>query len=168
MDDVLIDHRSRRIPPKHNQDVRSKLEMMLDAGIVTPAVPAWPFTVVIAAQKDGSLKFCVDYHTVHRKMKPDKWSLLLIEEVFDDLAGTNWFTTLDLFSGYWHIKLADNIKEKTIFIYKFSTSQFEVMPFGLMNAPCTYQRMMDSISAAVPFISVYLDDIAVFSNASDE
>lgn len=72
--------------------------MMLDAGIIPPSVAAWAFPVVSATKIDGPMRFCVDYRTLFLKMKPDKWPpLRRIEELFDDLGGSEWYSTLDLF-----------------------------------------------------------------------
>ena len=96
-------------------------------------------------KKDGSSRFCVDFRKLNAVMKSDKWPVPCVEEIFDDLPGSSVFSTLDLFRGYWQIKIDDTCKEKTTFICKFGTYQFEVMPFGLKNSGATFQRMMDNI-----------------------
>ena len=116
---------------------------MLEAGIITPAVSAWCFPVVIASKKDGRPRFCVDYRALNKVMKADRWPLPKIEEMFDDLQGSKLFASLELFTGYCQVRLSEEGKEMTTFVCRFGTFQFEVMPFGLMNAPSTFQRMMD-------------------------
>lgn len=166
VDPTPISHSARRLPPpKHNEVVREELEKMEKAGIITPSVSAWSFPVVIATKKDGKPRFCVDYRLLNKVMKADKWPLPKMEEIFDDLEGNKVFTTLDLFSGYWQVRMAAHCKEKTTFVCRYGTFQFEVMPFGLMNAPSTFQRMMDGIFRGLPFLRVYLDDVVVFSNS---
>ena len=76
-------------------------------------------------------------------MKPDRWPLPRIQEIFEDLAEGKLLTTLGLFSGYWQILLANDCREKTTFVCRYGTYQFIVMPFCLMNAPATFQRMME-------------------------
>ena len=98
-DDTPVYHQPRRLSPKHNEVVRSEIDRMLEAGIITPASSAWSFLVVIATKKDGKPRFCVDYRILNRKIKPDRWPLPRIEEIFDELGGNSLFTTLDLFSG---------------------------------------------------------------------
>lgn len=85
---------------------------------------------------------------------------------FDDLADTHFFTTLDMFSGYWQIMLADGLKEKTARICKQVTHHFEFMPSRLMNAPPTSQRTMYLTFGTVPFLRVYFEDI-IFSQTLD-
>ena len=136
---------------------------MLSAGIITPSTSAWSFPVVIATKKDGKPRFCVDYRTLNQVMKPDRWPLPKIEVIFDDFEGANVFSTLDLFSGYWQVRMAAQCKEVTTFVCRYGTFKFEVMPFGLMNAPSIFQRMMDLIFRNCPFVRAYLDDVVVFS-----
>ena len=127
------------MPPKHQQIVREEIDKMLEAGIIKPASSAWSFPVVIATKKDGQPRFCVDYRQLNRVMKGDRWPIPLIQEIFDELKGSKVFTTLDLFSGYWQILMCDCCAEKTTFVCRYGTYQFQVMPFGLMNAPATFQ-----------------------------
>ena len=163
-----IHHRAHRLAPKHNEFVRKELDNLLDAGIIVPASSAWSFPIVIASKKDGSLRFCVDYRSLNRVMKADRWPLPRIEEIFDDLRGSTVFTTLDLFTGYWQVKMSETCKEMTTFVTRYGTFQFEVMPFGLMNAPSTFQRMMDVVLKGLEFVRVYIDDIVVFSKSMDD
>ena len=78
-------------------------------------------------------------------MKADRWLLAKIEQIFDDLEGSAYFDSLDLFSGYWKIRMAQHCKEMTTFACSYETCKVEFMPFGLMNVPSTFQRMMDTI-----------------------
>ena len=77
-----------------------------------------------------------------------------MEEIFDDLEEANVFSTLDHFTRYWQVRMADQCKEVTTFVCRYGTFKFEVMPFGLMNDPSTFQRMMDLIFRNCPFVRV--------------
>ena len=161
-------HASRRLPPRHNGVVRQELDNMLEAGIITPSVSAWLFPVVIASKKDGKLRFCVDYRALNRRMKADRWPLPKIEEILGDLEKSAVLTTLDLFSGHCQVLMVDKRKQMTAFVCRFATFQFEVMPFGLMNAPSTFQRIMDQIFQGLCFVSVHLSDVVVFSRSIEK
>ena len=167
-DSFPITHSARRLPLRHNDTVREEIDNMLKAGIITRSVSAWSFPIVIVTMKDGKSQFCVDYRALNRKMKADRWPLPKIEEIFDDLEGSTVFTTLDLCSGYWQVQMAESCKEKTTFVCHHRTFQFEVMPFGLMTAPSTFQRMMDELFRGLRFVRVYLDDVVVFSKSLGE
>lgn len=168
-DSSTIHHRAQRMAPKHNAFIRKELDNLLDAGIIVPASSAWAFPVVIATKKDCSSRFCVDYRTLNRVMKSDRWPLPRIDEIFDDLHGCTLFTTLDLFSGYSvEVRMADACKEMTTFVTKYGTYQFEVIPFGLMNAPSTFQRMMDTVLQGLSFVRVFIDEVVVFSRSIED
>lgn len=156
-------HRCRRMPPKHNEIVKKELDLMLEVRIVTPAFSAWSFPVVIATKEDGKPRFRVDYRALNQLMKPDRFTLPKIHKIFDELAGGVYYKTLDFFSGYWLVSLNEQCKKKTTFVCRFCTYQFEVMPFAFMNAPSTFQRMMNSIFGNFSSVKVYLDDLVVFS-----
>jgi hypothetical protein len=166
--DVPMYQRNRRLNPKHNDIIREELDKMLAARIIKPAISAYSSPVVIVAKKDGKPRFCVDYRALNAIMKPDRWPLPNIEEILDDLQGCRYFSTIDLFSGYWQVKVSESCKEKTTFVCKYGTFSFEVMPFGLMNAPATFQRMMDRILSQLPFVQVYIDDVVIFSKTLKE
>lgn len=95
-DDTPIRSQVRRMAPKHNAIVRKEVDELLSAGVITPSSSAWSFPVVIATKKDGRPRFCVNYRQLNRVMKPDRWPLPKIEEIFDDLRGSKVFTTRDL------------------------------------------------------------------------
>ena len=100
-------------------------------------------------------------------MKSDKWPVPCVEKIFDDLRGSSIFTTLDLFQGYWQIKMDETCKEKTTFVCKFGTYQFEVMPFGLKNSGGTFQRMMDNILVNESNVKCYVDDVVIHSDTAE-
>lgn len=135
---------------------------MLDAGIIVPSSSAWAFSVLIVSERDCGPIFCVDYCTVNHITVPDRRSPPKTEAIFDDLDGCHVFTTLDLFSSYWLIQVADTFKEMTTFVTKYGHYQFELMPSGLMKAPAIFQRMMDSTLKDIPFANSYLNDAVVF------
>lgn len=117
--------------------------------------------MVIRTKKDEKLRFFVDYRALNAKMKADCWSILMIEEIFDELGGAEYFSTFDLFTGYWQVLMCECCRKKTTFLTRYGTYEFFVMPFGLMNAPATVQRMMDEVLKRLYFFRVYLDDVAV-------
>ena len=145
-----IFHNPRRMSPRDNAVIRGEIDKMLRAGIIRPANSAWAFPVVIARKKDGSPRFCVDYRLLNLRIKPSRWPIPLIDEIFDELMGCYIFTTLDLFSGYWQIKMEEALKDITTFATRFGNFRFEVMPMGLINSPSTFQKMMDEVLKTSP------------------
>ena len=107
---------------------------------------------------------------IHKHVKTHAYALPRIDDTLNSLAGSKWFTTLDLASGYWQVEICPEDKEKTAFCTHDGHFEFNVMPFGLCNAPATFQRLMDVILAGVQWSSclVYLDDIIIMGRSFEE
>ena len=103
---------------------------MLLAGIITPVESSWKSPVIIAAKKDGFQRFSVEYRNLNSIMPGDRWTLPRVDETLDDMRGSSVFTTIDIFQGYWQIKMDETCKEKAVFICRCGTFQLEVMPFS--------------------------------------
>jgi hypothetical protein len=121
-------------------------------------------------KKNGKRRFCVDYRKLNAVTKRDNYPLPRIDELFDSLGGSKWFSSLDLASGYWQVEVEPEDREKTAFITKHGVYEFRVMPFGLSNAPGTFQRLMDKVfkEEIGKNIVVYLDDINIYSKTFEE
>ena len=117
-------------------------------------------------KKDGSTRFCVDYRCLNANTKKDAFPLPRIDDSLNSLIGQAWFSTLDLASGYWQVRLSENAKPKTAFATHSGLFQFAVMPFGLCNAPATFERLMSQVMCGLHWkrCLVYIDDILVFGN----
>ena len=102
--------------------------------------------------------------------RKDAYPLPRVDDTLDTLGGSKYFTTLDLASGYWQVDVATEDRQKTAFTTPEGLYQFKVMPFGLCNAPATFQRLMDRVLGGLKWSSclVYFDDtIVVGSNFKD-
>ena len=113
-------------------------------------------------KKDGTYRFCVDYRKLNEITK-DSCPLPRIDDSLETLAGMQWFSALDMRSGYWQVELDQDAKEKTAFSAGCGLWQYTVMPFGLCNAPAIFERFMEEVLVGLPLSTalVYLDDILV-------
>ena len=158
-----IRQRSRRIAPAQRAETTKLLEQMLQKKVIQPSTSPWASPIVLVRKKDGTLRFCVDYRKLNAVTRKDAYPLPRIDDALDTLGSSKWFTTLDLISGYWQVEVSDQDKEKTAFSTPEGLFEFNVMPFGLCNAPATFQRLMDAVLAGLQWSSclVYLDDVIV-------
>lgn len=120
------------------------------------------------SKPDGSLRFCVDYRKLNEVTTKHKYPLPRIDDLLDRLNGGEIFSTLDLKAGYWQIPLRAEGKAKTAFTAGTGLYEFQVMPFGLANAPASFQRCMAMALGQLSFALVYLSDIIVFGKCLTE
>ena len=159
----------RRMPLAVRQEVARQLQKMQDTGVIEPSSNPWSSPVVMVRKKDGTLRFCVDYRELNKVTKKDTYPLPHVDDLLDEIGDARYFSTLDLASGYWQIRVAASSREKTAFITPEGLFQFRVMPFGLTNAPAVFQRLMQSVLMGLNpvggkhFVFVYMDDVLVFS-----
>ena len=153
----------RRLPLARREEAEAILSEMRDHRVIEPSASPWSSPVVLVKKKDGSTRFCIDYRRLNDITKKDSYPLPRIDDTIDSLAGAKWFSTLDLKSGYWQVQLSDEAKCKTAFSTGTGLWQFKVMPFGLCNAPATFERLMEQVLAGLPttVALLYLDDILV-------
>lgn len=160
-----IKSRTRRFGPKESLVIENHVEELLKLGKIRYSNSPWRANIVLVPKKDGSTRVCVDYRALNQVTKKDAQSLHFIDDLLDRFAGMTCFTTLDLFSGYWQIGMDPDSAEKTAFGTSKGHFEYTVMPFGLCNAPSTFQRTMETILQSVIYrcAVVYLDDITIYS-----
>ena len=157
----------RRLPLAKREDAKKVIEEMAADGVIEPSSSPWMSPVVLVKKKDGTTRFCVDYRLLNNVTKKDSYPLPRIDDTLDTLEGCELFSTLDLRSGYWQVGLAPEDKEKTAFSIGTGLWQFTVMPFGLCNAPATFERLMENVLRGLSWeiCLVYLDDIIVLGKS---
>ena len=164
----------RRMPFVVRQEVAKQLRGMQRDGVIQPSYSPWSSPVVMVRKRDGSHRFCVDYRGLNAVTKADTFPLPRIDDLLDQLGGARYFSTLDLASGFWQIRMDPNSREKTAFVTPHGLYEFLVMPFGLTNAPAVFQRLMQRVISGLnpdggtAFVAAYLDDILVFSKTLPE
>ena len=135
----------RRMSPQKIKQEEACVEEMLTGGQIEPSDSPWSAPVVPVTKKDGGTRFCVLYRRLNLATVKDAYPLPRIDNTLDMLAGKRWFSTLDLASGCWQVSLSLEVRCKTAFVTHSGLFQFKVMPFGLCNAPATFERLMDRV-----------------------
>ena len=144
---------------------------MLDAGVVRLSNSSWCNTVVLVRKKDGSLRFCIDFRRLNTLTIKDSHPLPCICETLESLAGVAHYSTFDLNSGFWQVPMDEESKQYTAFtLGSMGLYGCKSMPFGLCNAPPTFQRLMQNCLGELnlTYCLIYLDDVIVFSEMPEE
>lgn len=157
--------RYRPVPPSLYSELRGLLQNMLQQEVIRESSSPWAAPIVLVKKKDGSWRFCVDYRKLNALTHKDAYPLPRIEESLTCLTKAAWYSTLDLASGYWQVEMDPRDREKTAFTTPLGLFEFQRMPFGLCNAPATFQRLMQRCLGGQvnESLLIYLDDVIVFS-----
>jgi len=165
-----IKQRPRLLPLSRKEEVQRMIEDMRRTDVIEESSSPWASPIVLVKKKDGSTRFCVDYRKLNDVTRKDCYPLPRIDDTLDALSGNKWFTTLDLKSGYWQVEISPQDREKTAFTAGQGLWQFKVMPFGLCNAPATFERLMETVLRGLSYEAclVYLDDIIIIGRTFEE
>ena len=154
-----------RISPAMKSKLRQELDKMLEEGVIDEKESPWAFPVVLIPKKDKTVRVCMDYRRFNAITVTDTYPLPRMEDCLHAAKATPYMSTLDLKSGYWQVKISEEDKLKTAFTTPHGIFVFNRMPFGLKNAPATFQRIIDKFKRSLPkvLILAYLDDIIICS-----
>ena len=160
----------RRLPLAKKVVAEEEISKMLKEGVIVPSTSPWSSPVCMVTKKDGTIRFCIDYRKLNGLTKKNSYPLPRIDETIDSLGGNEWFCTIDLQSGYWQVGMKGEDKEKTAFSSHIGLYHYNVMPFGLCNAPATFEAMMETLLSDLLWKKclVYLDDVIIFGKTFDE
>ena len=166
--------RFRQIAPPLVEEVREHIQEMLDGGAIRPSQSPWCNAVVLVQKKDGGLRFCIDFCQLNNRTKKDAYPLPQMQETMESMesmVGTCFFSTMDLKSGFWQVKMAKDSQQYNAFtVGSMGVYEFLRMPYRLCNALGTFQRLMQNCLGELnlTYALIYLDDVIVFSRTEEE
>ena len=162
-DNTPIYQRPRRFPEPVADAIEIQCHELQSLDIIKPSKSPWSSPVVPVRKKDGSIRLCIDYRKLNKVTIPDRFPMPNITDSIFGLHGIKFMTSLDLVKGYYQIPLDPNSEELTAFSTSRGHWQFKRLPFGLCNAPATFQRQMLEILRDFPrcHVVVYIDDILI-------
>ena len=165
-----IKQKPRRLGPEKEAEVERQVRQLESDGLIEPASGAWSSPVVLVRKSDHSWRFCVDYRRLNDVTIKDAYPLPRIDDSLDALSGSQYFSTLDLVSGYWQVELDEEARDKSAFVTRNGLWKWRVLPFGLTSAPSTFERLMEKVLRGLHWrtLMIYLDDVVVFSSTISE
>jgi hypothetical protein len=164
----VVNTRSRPYSPEEFSKLVEEVRKMLQQRIIRSSTSRFSSGIVMVRKKDNTIRFCIDYRKLNSITIPDAYPLPRIDEIIDRLYGAKFFSKMDLRSGFWQIKMNEDDIEKTAFTSPLGLYEFVVMPFGLKNAPASFQRAMDTVLGSSKCCAAYIDDILVWGNTKEE
>ncbi len=157
-----------RVSPNKFQHLKAEVQYMLDNDIARPSFSSWASPCLLVNKSDGTYRFCTDYRKINKVTKPDSFPLPRMEDCVDRVGSAKFVSKFDLLKGYWQVPLTQRAQEISAFITSEGLFSYNVMSFGLRNAPATFQRLMNRVVFGLEGVAVYLDDVVVFSDSWDQ
>jgi hypothetical protein len=159
------------VSPVVQREIDKQLQQMLEQDVIEKSNSPWSSPILLVKKKDGTYRFCVDFRKLNAVTAKDSYPIPYVSHTLDKLRDSKYLTTLDIKSAYWQIKMADESKQFTAFtVPNRGLYQFKRLPFGLHNAPATFQRCIDLVIGhdLEPIVFVYLDDVIVVTKTFED
>ncbi|GKA54020.1 putative reverse transcriptase domain-containing protein [Tanacetum coccineum] len=159
-----------RLAPSEMQELSGQLQELQDKGFIRPSYSPWGAPVLFVKKKDGSLRMCIDYRELNKLTVKNRYPLSRIDDLFDQLQGSRYFSKIDLRSGYHQLRVHEDDIPKTAFRTRYGHFEFTVMPFGLTNAPAVFMDLMNRVCKPYldKFVIVFIDDILIYSKTKED
>ena len=168
-DDVKpIKQHPYRLNPQKQIIMKEEINFMLENNLIEESCSPWASPVLLVPKPDGSSRLCTDYRKLNKVTVTDAFPLPRIDDLVDKVGSAKFVSVIDLQKGYYQIGMTDRAKKLSAFITPFGLYQYKVMPFGMKNAPATFQRIMSHTILGLEGVSCYLDDIVVISDTWSE
>nr|GFB82027.1 putative reverse transcriptase domain-containing protein [Tanacetum cinerariifolium] len=159
-----------QLAPAEMQELSTQLQELSDKGFIRPSSSPWGAPVLFVKKKDGSFRMCIDYRKLNKLTVKNRYPLLRIDDLFDQLQGSRVYSKIDLRCGYHQLRVREEDIPKTALRTRYSHYEFQVMPFSLTNAPTVFMDLMNRVCKPYldRFVIVFIDDILIYSKNSKE
>ena len=153
---------------KHYQWVKEEIDKLLEAGVIRNSHSSWSAPIIVMLKGDRGKRLVIDYRALNKVTRKFVWLIPKVEDIFSQLNGAKYFSTLDLRARYHHIELTTDLIPKMAFTSPFGKYEYVKVPFRLAQAPAYFQELMTGVLKDLPFAMAYLDDIIIYSSTPEE
>ena len=167
-DALPIKQHPYRLNPLKLQYIRKEIQYMLENDITEPSNSEWSSPCILVPKPDGTYRLCTDFRKVNSVTKTDSYPIPRIDDCIDKIGSAKFVSKFDLLKGYWQVPLTERAREVSAFVTPDGLYQYKVMPFGMKNAPATFQRMIHSLLRHLEGCEAYIDDVIIYSNTWDD
>nr|GFD13430.1 putative reverse transcriptase domain-containing protein [Tanacetum cinerariifolium] len=159
-----------RLVTKEMQELANQLKELQDKSFIRPSSSPWGAPVLFVKKKDGSFRMCIDYRELNKLTIKNRYPLPRIDDLFDQLQGSQYFSKIELRSGYHQLRVREEDIPKTAFRTRYGHLEFTVTPFGLTNAPVVFMDLMNRVCRPYldKFVIFFIDDILIYSKSKEE
>ncbi|GKC20958.1 putative reverse transcriptase domain-containing protein, partial [Tanacetum coccineum] len=167
---TLVAKSPYRLAPSEMEELSGQLKELQDKCFIRPSSSPWGAPVLFVKKKDGSFRMCIDYRELNKLTVKNRYPLPRIDDLFDQLQGSQFFSKIDLRSGYHQLRVHEDDIPKTAFRTRYGHFEFTVMPFGLTNAPAIFMDLMNRVCRPYldKFVIVFIYDILIYSKTQEE
>ena len=163
-DSTTIKQHPYRVSPMKNELLDKEVQYMLQNDIIEESQSNWSSPCILVPKHDGGFRFCTDFRKVNDKTKSDSFPIPRITDCIDQIGNAKFVSTFDMLKGYWQVPLTQRAREISTFVTLNGLYQYKVMPFGMKNAPATFQRMVNKLVRDIDGCEGYIDDVVIFSD----
>ena len=159
-----------RMTPVELQELRVQLQELVDKGFIRPITSPWGAPILFAKKKDKTLRLCIDYRQLNKVTIKNRYLLLRIDDLFDQLRGAQVYFKIDLRTSYHQLRVRETYIHKSAFRTRYGHFEFTMMLFGLTNAPMAFMDLLHSVFQPYldQFVVVFVDDILIYSQSEWE
>ncbi|GJS93355.1 putative reverse transcriptase domain-containing protein [Tanacetum coccineum] len=159
-----------RLAPSELEELSGQLKKLQDKGFIRPSSSPWEAPVLLVKKKDGSFRMCIDYRELNKLTVKNHYPLPKIDDLFDQLQGSQFFLKIDLRSGYHQLRVHEDDIPKTALRSRYGHFEFTMMLFGLTNAPAVFMDLMNRVCRPYldKFMIVFIDDISIYFKTQEE
>ena len=163
-DSAPIKQHPYRLSPMKKELLDKEVQYMLKNDIIEESQSNWSSPCILVPKHDGGFRFCTDFRKVNDKTKSDSFPIPRIADCIDQIGNAKFVSKFDMLKGYWQVPLTQRAREISAFVTPSGLYQYKVMPFGMKNAPATFQRMVNKLVRDIDGCEGYIDDVVIFSD----